>query len=185
KTSRLDKPKGLGLFAASPSRHRDDFEHEDEHGEGNQDDSSSISFAQSGCHSILSAWRIKAANRAARLASTSSRASSQPQALAERPVSVLSNGSSQGRKSVASTAFTGRSLRGLPIGAGGQVARIPLGPKSAQHFVTNTRRRRRANELILSTLEARRRAVSLNRANLGSLFGSESYLGGTPIGGEQ
>lgn len=137
------------------------FEEED-------DDNSSISFAQSGCHSILSAWRLKAAHRA------TSRQS-------RRPISVLSNGSSTGKRSAAaSVALTARSsLRGGGKSPAAQT-RIPLGPTSAQHFVTNTRRRRRANELILTTMEARRRALALNRQNA-SLLGSASYLaGGSP-----
>lgn len=141
--------------------------------EDEDDDDSSISFAQSGCHSILSAWRIKAANRAARRLSRNNGSSNQ------RPTSVLSNGSSAiTKKSLLSNAFSSRAGK-----SPASQTRIQLGPAQAQHFVTNSRRRRQANELILETLEARRRALTLNRQNVASLFGSSSYLEGVGIDG--
>lgn len=152
---------------SAQSRDTNSADNEADDDEQFEDDDSSISFAQSGCQSILSAWRIKAANRAARQLSRNSGRDS------HRPTSVLSNGSSAiTKKSLASTTFTSRGK------SPASQTRIPLGPAQAQHFVTNSRRRRRANELILETLEARRRTLALSRQNTASLFGSASYLDG-------
>lgn len=96
-----------------------------------------------------------------------------------RPVSVLSNSSSVATKrSTLSKFLLGSAIRKSPSSNSGSQRdnRIPLGPRSAQHFVTNSRRRRRANELVLEALEARRRALAINRQNAASLYGSTSYL---------
>lgn len=157
------------------------------------DGNSSISFVQSGYQpNLLSAWRqrqpMHQSNQSNQLQQL--RQHQQPSIGAidrnadsrlrpiNRPISVLSNSSSVATKrSTLSKFLLGSSSGRKSNGSTSQRDnRIPLGPRSAQHFVTNTRRRRRANELILEALEARRRALAIGRQNAASLYGSASYL---------
>lgn len=135
------------------------------------DENSSISYAQSGSHSMLSGWRLKQQQAGSPLTSAKL-----DRRRSNRPNSVLSNSSSVATKRSTLSKFLLGPMSRKPTSSAA-IQRIPLGPKSAQHFVTNTRRRRRANELILEALDARRRAIAANRQNSASFYGSASYLG--------
>lgn len=101
---------------------------------------STISFNSGYCYSLLDSWKQKrmrqqsSHNKAHSTLTTTSRASS-----THRPESTLSS-------------YISSKLRIA------KPKRAPLG--LSQHYVTDSRRRRRANELILRTIEARRRLMA-------------------------